>query len=135
MTTLNEVVKMPVTKRMTERAALSEARKRWGKNGCVSQRKEPSSAAQREAGHAELMRLRASRPQRPTTNDVPGGRTGPEWEAYRKAWREWKDQESAAFGEAMYHRYSVGEIVMDGMAFCVWGSGDTWEDAFANARQ
>lgn len=124
---------MPATKRMTERAALTEARERWGKGGGVIKRKSPSSEAERRAGHEELMRLRANVPQRPTVRGVPGERTGPEWEAWRTANRVHEKARNEAFGRALHYQYHVGAIFM-GFAFEIKGSGDTWEEAFDAAK-
>jgi hypothetical protein len=125
---------MPATKQMTDKSALKEAVRRWGKGGGVSKRKSPSSQAERDAGHAEVQRLRANPPQRPTTGDAPGDRAGPEWEAWRAANRAHQKAINEAMSKAFHYQYSVGAIFM-GFAFEIKGSGDTWEQAFEAARR
>lgn len=110
--------------------ALKRAATKYGEKAYVRDSKYISSPGARASASARLKAHRAAKPARPTTNDVPGGRTGEEWVEYRLAVRAWKTKEDELLGAALYYRYAVGELTW---AFHVYGQGDTWEEALQKA--
>lgn len=91
---------------MSKTAALVEARRRWGRNGVVRYTKHALTAVEKEPLRPILIALRAERKPETAT------------------------ERSILTGKLLTYRCDVGEVT--GFAFYVRGSGDTWEEAFAN---
>lgn len=124
---------------MTRNQALAEAVKRWGKKAAIQDggKRRASTPEARARASSELKELRANKPVAPSIFDLetwPASRSVAEFRAARLQYvadlRKWTANESRLFGEALAMRFDVGVV---GWAFEIRGSGDTWEDAFANA--
>lgn len=119
---------------MTNEQAKKQAQKRWGKESAIRNagsfsspdRRERASQAVREA-RAEIESIDKEVKERLAVCDWYQ-----ELQARRKtARKQIEDNQSLA----MYHRFDVGRIggVAGFQFFEVLGSGDTWEEAFAQA--
>src|SRR5690348_7014503 len=101
---------------MNTKQALAEARKRWGKNAAVQDRKSKSSPQMREQARAALKLLREQ------------SQTKEQKMANRK-------ELDRLQSESFHYRYQIGKL--DGVGgftfFSVKACGDTWEDTFAAA--
>lgn len=103
---------------MNRSQALKAAVRRWGKNAAVRDDgpKRASTPERRAEATKQLVDLRASIPKdrRPT--------------------KEEREQIDQLFSASLRMRYTVGVIhTVVFSAFWVKGTGDTWEDAFAEA--
>jgi hypothetical protein len=95
---------------MTDKKALAEARKRWGKAANVQDRPKAPTAEQRAAAHEVMVRYKADRAS------------------------VTREELLRSQGTALCYRYSVGEVTAYPIPlFHVRGQGDTWEEAFAEA--
>ena len=103
----------------TQKAALAEATRRWGKNAAVRLDKRALVGEERAAA---TERMREHNAQKPTPQYVEG-KTTPEY-------REWRKRGDELLGQHYNHRCTIG-AVMFGMFFEVKGQGDTWDAAFA----
>lgn len=115
---------------MTNDQALKQATKRWGKRAAV-----------RNAGHFSSPDRRAAASEKATTararikaidQEIAERLKALDW--YQALTGERKELQKVASensGMAMFHRFSVGKNM--GLFFEVLGSGDTWEEAFAQA--
>lgn len=105
---------------MNRAGAIKEARRRWGNDAAVDDAgpRRASSPEKRTAAREALMELRGFI----TTKED------------QKFFREFKD---TLFSEAMRMRFAVGRIGGVGgfQFFSVYGNGDTWADAFAQATR
>ena len=111
---------------MTNKKALAEATKRWGKQAGIRHTPKATDQAGREAVRAKLKELRANKPV--LRADLE---TRAEWDAHRLAGREWRAAESTAQSISLCsYRCTVGKVTW---AFEGKGQGDTWEEAFAQA--
>jgi hypothetical protein len=119
--------------KMTKAAAVKEARRRFGPRGDVRlNRRVTWTESDRVSARADLAALRAAKPVRSINWTL---QTDAEKRAYVAAFRAFRAREEYLMGVALSHRYDVGEnmsIVAGFSAFGVHGSGDTYEDAFAD---
>jgi hypothetical protein len=130
---------------MTNAQALKRAVEKFGKKARVRDggakfydgSKRPN-AEEREVLSAELKDLRANKPQHPDINSFGDSRTVGE---YREALRDysdrynvWKKRTDWLVGACIDRRYSVGTWSEYGLMHTL-GSGDTWEEAFAQAEK
>jgi hypothetical protein len=120
------------TKKMTQKQALAEATRRWGKGAGVRyEPKRQGTAASRLAAEAELRALMAVKPVEPI--GVKREVASPEWAAFRAARNEWMKAKDEAWGRSVSYKYTVGCVVM-GLFFEIKGQGDSWEEAFKAVR-
>lgn len=105
-----------MSKRMTQDQALIKAVRLWGKTACVRDdgKKKSSSPEKRAEAFAQLQALRESCADKHRT-------------------KEQRAEISRLSYYATHYRYAVGRVEM-GMFFAVKGQGDTWAEAFANAK-
>lgn len=110
---------------MTKTEALAEARRRWGKDAHVRFNRGAFREKDRAMANADLKLHRAAKPVRPIPSTLE----------YVKAFREWKAEEDRLFAIVLRSPCDVGAITNLGNVFVAfhWGSGDTWEAAFAKA--
>ena len=117
---------------MTREQAQREATKRWGKQACIraseslsSPEKRTAAKAMRDAGKARIEAIDAEIKKRLLELDWYTALLA-EKKNLRDKWGQVKGT-----GDLSYYKFSVGKDV--GYAFHVCGSGDTWEEAFAQA--
>lgn len=114
---------------MTKKEALAEARRRFGPKGYVQiNRKVIHKAADRAQARVAVRQLRATKPIRPDFTKA----TDDDKRAYWKVNREFVERESFLMSIIWSHRCDVGSIMEILGAFHVRGSGDTFEEAFAD---
>lgn len=127
-----------MTKIRSQRAALQEAVRRWGARGAVRDAgaARATTPESRAAAHLELRAHIATEPKFTKLADWPETATVGE---YRSALREhnlkhlaWKERRSELWRQTYNRRYAVGVI---SLGFEIKGEGDTWDEAFANAKE
>lgn len=96
-------------KRMTRAQALAQAQALWGESAFVEHYRTGSTREQREAAHARLLALRESGDYIPYSERQQLTSTALSW------------------------RYQVGHMTSYGFGM-IRGQGDSWEDAFNNAK-
>lgn len=115
---------------MTREQAMKEARKRWGARAMIRAHERLSSPEQREAAAAEVRAMKDRRDA--IEREINERLAALDW--YQQLTAERKDVvkniEQNRWRQA-YYKFAVGSDM--GFAFHVRGSGDTWEQAFANA--
>lgn len=115
---------------MTNDQAMKQAKKRWG-----------SKALVRNAGRFSSPERRAEASEKTTAarnrikaidQEIAERLKVLDWyQALTSERKELQKTASENSGMAMFHRFSVGKNI--GIGFEVLGSGDTWEEAFAQA--
>lgn len=115
---------------MTNQQAASKAKKRWNGRAYIRAGQDFSSPERRDknreqykTARAELEAIEADIKQRLSELDW--------YQELRTKQRKLRKVADAAQSEALYHRFSVGK---SGSMFTeIFGQGDTWEEAFAEA--
>jgi hypothetical protein len=115
---------------MTNDQAMRQATKRWGKKAAIRNAGHFSSPERRDeaSGKAQTARARI----KDIDQEITARLKALDW--YQALTSERKDLQKVASensGMALFHRFSVGKDM--GLFFEVLGSGDTWEEAFAQA--
>jgi hypothetical protein len=114
---------------MTTRQATAEARRRFGPKGVARlDRRITWKEIDRVRAREELKTLRENKPVRPDSADEDATLE------YRTAFRAWRKKEEELMTIALSTRCDVG-ILTDEIGFAMFGirgSGDTFEDAFAD---
>lgn len=119
---------------MTEKQAMREAKKRWGKKAYIESRLGASDTHARERAHAELKIARDHR-EAIGMEVIRRLRATPWWLEMEEQQKKLTDEIKTLQSKAMSYRFQVGALGLMGMAFCVRGQGDTWEEAFARASR
>jgi hypothetical protein len=109
-----------MARKMTSKAALAEAVRRWGKQALV--RDEPRSASTPEQRAEYSRRYTEIREKLKAETD-------------KEARANLHAEEKALRVLPHRFRYSVGHAALDGLFFMVEGEGDTWEECFAKAEE
>jgi hypothetical protein len=121
---------------MTAKQALAEAVRRWGKKAAVQDRgkKAGMTPADREKMRLEFIELNKIKLEEPNLQTWPGDAPVEEYRvalrAHRKASRELREKKDWFLGRIYSFRFYVGVATW---AFEIKGTGDTWEEAFADA--
>jgi hypothetical protein len=103
---------------MTKAQALKLARAKWGAMAAIQFRRKGAMKQERERASEALREYRGAKPHEFLTADDA---------------REWRRNEDRLISRAVSYRYSVGYIMMGGLALAVQGSGDSWEEACRKA--
>lgn len=117
---------------MTNDQAMKQAAKRWGKKALVRNAGHFSSPERRAEAHEKTTTARAR--MKAIDREITERLKTLDW--YQALTNERKELQKVASensGIAMFHRFSVGRNA--GLFFEVLGSGDTWEEAFAQADE
>lgn len=115
---------------MTREQAHREARKRWGKDAYARANVESSSPEKREAGRTERETLKARREA--IDKEIDDRLKATDWYVALKAERaQIVKRMQHTYGS--YYKFAVGHLSLGGLAYCIEGEGDTWEEAFAKA--
>lgn len=115
---------------MTNDQAMKQATKRWGTRAAVRNAGRFSSPERRDEASGKTQTARAR--IKDIDQEIAARLKALDW--YQALTSERKDLQkviSESSGMAMFYRFSVGKNM--GMFFEVLGSGDTWEEAFAQA--
>lgn len=115
---------------MTNSKAAAQAKKRWGNAYYIRSGQSMSSQRQRDINREELRSARAELES--IESEIKQRLSELDWyQELRRRQRELRKKANTAQCSALYHRFSVGKT---GAMFTeILGSGDTWEEAFAEA--
>lgn len=115
---------------MTKEQALKQATRRWGKKAFVRMNPSVSSPERRAAAKEKLDAARAEKEA--IEKELNERLAACDWfQDLTQRKREATKRIDAARGEALYQRFAVGE--MNTLFAHVKGTGDTFEEAFAEA--
>ena len=119
---------------MTDKQAMAQAKKRWGKNGFIESRLGAQDADGREKARTEMLQLKEEKTNLEAELQRRLAETGWYREIQEKL-RQLSTARQKALGRAHSYRFRVGEIHnVGGLGMAhIRGEGDTWEEAFAKA--
>jgi hypothetical protein len=121
---------------MTNEQAKKQAQKRWGKKYAVRNSGHISGQERRDAASEKIRQLRADKDA--IDNEITERLKACDWyQSLKRRQGELAKEIQNTIPEAHRHRFDVGRIggVSGFQFFEVLGSGDTWEEAFAQADQ